>query len=534
MKWSVLLVASLAAAAPVDKRDTNWAALLGLTTEAPAPPPAPTTKGFLANLLDPNTTPAAPAPAAPSPTKGALGNLWDALKGETVAAVSTAAAAPAPAATAAAAPAPAATSQGLWASLLNAFGGSSKAPAAAPAAAPAPATSAPALTSGGWLSKIFGLFSPKTAAGPVTSTPTSEGTVTAYVTVTPTLKATGLLGALSGLAGSSGAGSSGSSGSSSSGSGSNGNGVGTGVEVTYGNIPTSLAPSSSQSSSSSGSNGLFSSISSGGNTNSGQVGYAEMGAGITYSPYTKSGSCKSASQVAADLAKLSAFGIIRLYNVDCLGIQNVAQSLGSHQKMFLGLWSITNIANDMSSLKEQVLSGLRGWLAVHTIAIGNELVNSGGATVAQISSAVQEARSWLKSNAPLYLGYVVSVDTLAATLQHQEMCGISDYIAVNCHPYFSAVEASTSGTWLKAQVAQLQSFCGNGKQILVTESGWPSQGQTLGAAVPSLNDQYAAIKSLGEVMGPQVIMFTTYNDYWKAPGPYGVEQHWGVFGDPSV
>ncbi|KAL6022929.1 hypothetical protein ACNR90_001583 [Candidozyma auris] len=262
--------------------------------------------------------------------------------------------------------------------------------------------------------------------------------------------------------------------------------------------------------------------------------YAEKGAGITYSPYTKSGQCKTASEVASDIAKLRSFNLIRLYSVDCSGIQNVVSAMSSSQKLYLGVWSIDNLDSDLSNMAQQVNSGSRGWNAVHTVAIGNELVNAGTKTASQVRNAVNEARQWFKSNAPSYNGYIVTVDTLAAVMADSSMCDISDYLAVNCHPYFSGVEASTSGSWLKQQVAQLKSHCNNGKDILVTESGWPSFGNTVGEAVPSLQNQFSAVRSLGNVMGSEVIMFTMYNDYWKNPGSWNVEQHWGIYGDPSV
>ena len=59
--------------------------------------------------------------------------------------------------------------------------------------------------------------------------------------------------------------------------------------------------------------------------------------GITYSPYTKSDGCKSASQIAQDIAKLSNYEVIRLYSTDCSGIENVLSAMGSNQKLFLGV-----------------------------------------------------------------------------------------------------------------------------------------------------------------------------------------------------
>lgn len=428
-------------------------------------------------------------------------------------------------------------SGGFFSSLLSLFNGNSgslAAPkpvtsiAASAPAAPvlAPTTAAPAASSsGGWFSNLmgslFGSSSSSTPAAPIVASTTSAS----FASIAPSSSQVGYTNvpALSSQASSSSA-LFGFGSQSSSSSGANQPAFTGQVSVIGAGGPTGSAPTSS-SSPKSGLNLQVQTV----------VSYAEEGAGITYSPYTKSGLCKTSSEVSDDIQKLLAFGIIRLYSVDCSGIQNVLAAMSSNQKLFLGIWDINNVSTDLPSMAQQVQTSSRGWSAVHTVAIGNEVVNSGRGTPAQVANAVNAAKSWFQSNAPNYKGPVVCVDTLAAVMANpQAMCDIGDYLAVNCHPYFSGVEASTSGSWLKSQVSLLLQTCGGNKQILVTESGWPSYGNTVGQAVPSIQNQMLSIKSLGQVMGSQVIMFTMYNDYWKAPGPWNVEQHWGIFGDPSA
>lgn len=265
--------------------------------------------------------------------------------------------------------------------------------------------------------------------------------------------------------------------------------------------------------------------------------YAAMGAGISYSPYTTKGECKSLQQVKNDMNTLSAFRIIRLYGVDCSGVENVLASMSSNQELFVGIYNIDdyNINQDLSILKKAVEGSSRGWPAVHTVSIGNELVNAGLANAGQIVNALKSARSWFKSNASEYSGAIVSVDTLVAVKNNPSLCDASDYIAVNCHPFWDGgVLPSDSGQWLQQQISELESICNNNKKIFITESGWPTQGDTFGNCVPSKSNQLAAVKSIGEALGEDVLMFTTFNDYWKNPGPSNVEQHWGIFGEPSA
>lgn len=399
--------------------------------------------------------------------------------------VTTAAAVAATTTLAAAATTTATSTGGFWSSLLSMFDSTSSS-STTTAAAAASTTAASTSSSSGWLSSLLSLFGSSSSSS--TTATTASTAATAATAATSASSATETPG-FSGL-------------------------------VVVGTAAASTATAATSGSA------LTSDISA-------VAQYAELGAGITYSPYTKSGDCKTASEVKLDIEMLSDYGIIRLYSVDCLGIENVVAAISLSQKLFLGVWDITALSTDLPSMATQVLTGLRGWDAVHTVAIGNEVVDSGRGTVAEVTSAMTTARAWFKANASDYSGYIVAVDTLSITLLDTLLCDISDYIAVNCHPYFAGVEASTSGTWLESQVASLKLACGNSKNILITESGWPTYGDTVGSAVPSVANQLLAIESLGKTMGDNVIMFTTYNDYWKDPGLYNVEQHWGIYGDPE-
>lgn len=263
--------------------------------------------------------------------------------------------------------------------------------------------------------------------------------------------------------------------------------------------------------------------------------YAVGSKGITYSPYQKSGSCKTAQMVAEDMAKLGAFSVIRLYSTDCNGIENVLDSISSSQKVFLGIWNIdsASVISGMQAIESAVKTTSRGWSAVDTIAIGNEQVNSGDATVAQVQAGLATARNWIKQN-PGYTGPVVSVDTLIAVIKNPDLCSASDYLAVNCHPYFTgSVAPGDSGPWLLSRIAALKSVCGQDKQVVITETGWPTAGNSIGTCVPSKNNQATALQSLVSSLGDQMFAFTMYNDYWKSPGPYDIEQSWGIFGNPQ-
>lgn len=248
--------------------------------------------------------------------------------------------------------------------------------------------------------------------------------------------------------------------------------------------------------------------------------------GVTYSPY-KVGGCKSASEVASDLAQLTGFDIIRIYGVDCNQVDNVLKAKQPNQKVFAGIFDVSQISQGIASIAASIKNTGSSWNDIHTISVGNELVNNGQATPAQIVAYVAQAKAALSGTG--YTGPVVSVDTFIAVINNPALCDASDYIAINAHAFFDGhIAAADAGPWVLQQIQRVATTC-PGKQVFVTETGWPSQGDSNGVAVPSKPNQEAAIASIKSTCGNDATLFTAFNDYWKVDGPFNAEKYWGIF-----
>lgn len=265
-----------------------------------------------------------------------------------------------------------------------------------------------------------------------------------------------------------------------------------------------------------------------------------FGYGISYSPYSgtyQDGDvgCKTASDVATEIDALSGYDVVRVYGVDCNQVANVlAAAAPKGMKVMAGVYDITAVESEIQTIVSAVNAQDGGWDNIHTISIGNELVNSGSATAEAVVAAISTARTALSAAGMPDSVYVVTVDTFVAIEENPTLCQNSDYAAANAHAFFDGyVDASAAGTWVVDTMQAVSSACG-GKNVVITESGWPTAGSPpspnngQSGVDPSTSNQAAAISSIKSSVSSNLVFFTAYNDMWKAPGYLSVEQSWGL------
>ncbi|OAP65420.1 hypothetical protein AYL99_01392 [Fonsecaea erecta] len=255
---------------------------------------------------------------------------------------------------------------------------------------------------------------------------------------------------------------------------------------------------------------------------------AASGFGICYELIGSSG-CKDQGTMDSEFGFLASQGYtkIRFYDIGCdLGVATAAAAAQGLQVM-LGLNTIGNVAGDLGTLVGMINGN---WGPVNTVVIGNEVVNSGG-SAADVVAAVAVARPILQAAG--FTKNVVTVDTFTAHQNNPQLCQASDFCAVNAHAFFDPnTPASNAGTFVEGVIAPIAQKA-NGKQVIVTESGWPYQGSPNGQAIPSPANQQTAINSLMSAFSSNpggLFLFQAYDATYKAPGAFGVEQFFGIYG----
>ncbi|QPG74409.1 hypothetical protein FOA43_001738 [Brettanomyces nanus] len=258
---------------------------------------------------------------------------------------------------------------------------------------------------------------------------------------------------------------------------------------------------------------------------------------IVYSPYNNDSSCKSYDTVYSDLTliKSKQIGEIRIYGNDCNYLTTVlpiATILGLQVNQ--GFWisdvgvdSIDTAVTDLISAATDSSSGF-DWTLFSFITIGNEAIISEYCSVDELISKIASVKTLLQDAG--YTGLVTTSEPPVTYEDNPSLCTSSDidFVGINPHSYFDTYSsAADSGDFVKGQIEIVQESC-PGMDIRVTETGYPSAGITNGGNIPSPANQKIALQSIFDIAGTNVTILTTFNDYWKEAGTYGIEQSFGI------
>jgi exo-beta-1,3-glucanase (GH17 family) len=205
----------------------------------------------------------------------------------------------------------------------------------------------------------------------------------------------------------------------------------------------------------------------------------------------------------------------------------IARSLGL--KVAAGAWIGTNaMANDLE-IANLISAAQAGH--VDMAIVGSETLHRGQVSETQLIAYINQVRSAIPPGIP-----VTTADTYVALLAHPNVIGASDVIMANFYPFWQKLALVNGVCALDAAHTQLVAAAG-GKQVLVSETGWPSGGNAQGAAIPTpanaaiYSSQFLSWAHANDV---HYFYFAAFDETWKAryEGPVGA--HWGLWTKDGV
>ena len=203
-------------------------------------------------------------------------------------------------------------------------------------------------------------------------------------------------------------------------------------------------------------------------------------------------------------------------------IPKIAKEYGL--KTLVGAW-----LGDDPEINEREIAGLIQLAKdnyVDIAAVGNEVLYRNELSADELLDFIIQVKEVIPDNIPV--GYVDAYYEFSVHPRITEAC---DVILANCYPYWEGCPLEYSLGHMKQMFGQA-THAANGKKVIITETGWPSQGTNLKGAQPSaenamkyfINSQVWSAKD-----DIEMFYFSSFDESWKV-GPEGdVGAYWGLW-----
>ncbi len=192
-------------------------------------------------------------------------------------------------------------------------------------------------------------------------------------------------------------------------------------------------------------------------------------------------------------------------------------------KSMVGVWLSDDFDKNEIEVANAIQIAQEGH--AHILGVGNEVLLRGELNEDQLIDYINR----VKQAAPgIDVGYV---DAYFEFVDHPRVTEACDVILANCYPFWEGCPAEHSLLYMKDMYHRAMR-AGNGKKVIITETGWPNLGSAERGAVPSYEN---AIKYFintyqwAEEDGIEVFYFSSFDEAWKVDAEGDVGAFWGLW-----
>ncbi len=227
-----------------------------------------------------------------------------------------------------------------------------------------------------------------------------------------------------------------------------------------------------------------------------------------------------------DLALLSAqVGCVRIYSVH--GMELVPEVARAHgMTVIAGAWVGRDDAETERELSGVIALAKRHPDVVRAVLVGNEVLLRRERTAAQLLAMLQRVRAAVHQ--PVSYG-----DVWEFWLQNPSIATGVDFVTIHLLPYWendpSGIDAAIEAV-SRAHERTARAFAG--KEILIGETGWPSQGRQREGAVPGRVNEARFVRGFvqhAESKGWHYNLIEAFDQPWKRLQEGAVGGYWGLF-----
>ena len=249
--------------------------------------------------------------------------------------------------------------------------------------------------------------------------------------------------------------------------------------------------------------------------------------GICFSPYEgaqKPGDPISEEQVRRKLALLQPYTKwIRTFS--CTQGNEIIPRLAKEYgfKTLVGAWLGEDLQKNEQEISALVELAKAGYVDV--AGVGNEVMYRKELEEEVLIAYIDSVKAQLPE---VPVGYV---DAYYEFTNRPKITQACDVILANCYPYWEGCGIDYSLLYMKQMYYQAQQAA-SGKRVIITETGWPSEGEALGAAMPGYENAlkyFINAQNWSQSEDIEMFYFSAFDESWKVDAEGSVGAYWGLW-----
>lgn len=193
-------------------------------------------------------------------------------------------------------------------------------------------------------------------------------------------------------------------------------------------------------------------------------------------------------------------------------------------KTLVGAW-----LGDDPEINEKEIEGLvklanEGFVDI--AAVGNEVMYRKDLSEDELLEFISRVKATIPDSIPV--GYVDAYYEFSIKPRITAAC---DLILTNCYPYWEGCDLEYSLGHMNQMYHQAL-HAANGKKVIITETGWPSKGESFKGSHPSTENAikyFINTQLWSQKENIDIFYFSSFDESWKVGAEGEVGAYWGIW-----
>jgi len=202
-------------------------------------------------------------------------------------------------------------------------------------------------------------------------------------------------------------------------------------------------------------------------------------------------------------------------------IPKIAKEMGF--KVMMGAWIGKDKAENRKEIQSLISLCNNG--LVDMAAVGNEVLFRGDIDQNTLIGYINEVR---KNTNGIAISYVGIYNEFS---DYPNLIDACDKILINCYPFWEGAHIEHASVYLQEMYNKTKAIA-KGKEVMITESGWPSKGQVVGEAIPSKENlmiYFVESQEWATQADVKLFYFSSFDESWKVHFEGWAGTSWGLW-----